>query len=100
MRLDYGQIGIALLVVGVLAILIETGLAAIWGFRVSRRARALSEKIAFEQGKLQADAERLRLALAETEALWQPYARLLRWLRHPLVVALINSYARRWAAAR
>jgi len=36
--------------------------------------------------------------MAETQALWQPYAGLLRWLRHPLTIALIQSYARRRAA--
>lgn len=100
MRLDYGTIGIALLVAGVVVIVIECGLAGFWSFRVSGRARALSERLASEQGKLQADVERLRQAMAETEALWQPYARLIRWLRHPLTIALIQSYARRRAAAR
>ena len=100
MRLDYQTIGIALLVAGVVAIVIELALAALWSFRVSRRAQALSDRLANEQGKLQADLERLRLAMAETEALWQPYARLIRWLRHPLTIALIQSYARRRAAAR
>jgi hypothetical protein len=47
---------------------------------------------------LQADVERLQLALEETRRLWQPYRRILRFLRHPLVAALIGSYRRRWAA--
>ena len=100
MRLDYNLIGIALLVVGIVAIVVEGALAAIWSLRVSRRARALSLRLTNEQGRLQDDVERLRFALAETEALWQPYATLLRWLRHPLTIALIQSYVRRRAAAR
>ena len=100
MNVDYGLIGIALLVIGVVAIAIEGALAAFWSFRISRKARALSERLATEQGKLQGDVERLRLAIAETEALWQPYARLLRWLSHPLTIALMQSFARRLAATR
>ncbi len=30
--------------------------------------------------------------------LWRPYRRALRWLRHPLVLALLGSYRRRMAA--
>ena len=100
MKVDYNMVGIALLLIGVAAIIVEGALAAFWSLRISRRARALSERLATEQGNLKADVERLRLALAETEALWQPYARLLRWLRHPLIIALFDSFARRWAAAR
>ena len=100
MELDYGLIGIALLVIGVVAIAVEGALAAVWTLRLSRRARALSERLADEQSRLQSDLSRLRLALAQTEALWQPYGRLLRWLRHPIAIALLQSYARRRAAAR
>ena len=100
MRLNYETIGIAMLIAGVVAIIIEGAVAALWSLRVSRRARVLSERLASEQGKLQADVERLRQAMAETEALWQPYARLIRWLRHPITIALIQSCARRRQAAR
>jgi hypothetical protein len=100
LRLDYGLIGIWLLVIGAGAIVAEGALAGIWTVRLARRAKALRERLLEEQGRLQADVERLRLAIAETETLWQPYARLLRWLRHPLVIALLESYARRGAAAR
>lgn len=100
MHPDYGLIGIWLLVIGVVAIVAEGTLAGIWSVRLARRAKALRERLLEEQERLQADVERLRLAIAETETLWQPYARLLRWLRHPLVIALLESYARRGAAAR
>jgi len=53
-----------------------------------------------EQTQLHSDVERLRAALAETEVLWRPYRRLLRWLRHPLAIALMQSYARRRASVR
>lgn len=98
--LDLGLVGIWLLVAGVLAIVVEGVVAAIWSIRISRKATAVSAKLAEERGRLQADVERLRLALAEMEALWQPYGRLLRWLRHPIAIALLQSYSRRRAAAR
>ena len=104
MNLDsyYGLIGVALLVVGLAAIAVEGALAAVWSLRIARLARTLNERIASEQSRLESDLERLRLALAETQTLWQPYARLLRWLRHPITIALLQSFARRSrrAAAR
>jgi hypothetical protein len=53
-----------------------------------------------EQAKLQAESARLQAALADMEVLWQPYGRLLGWLRHPIAIALLQSFARRRAAAR
>lgn len=100
MRLDYNLIGIVLLAIGGVAIVLEGAVMAAWSVRLSRRARALSERLADERGRLQGDVERLRLAMAEAEALWRPYGRLLRWLRHPLTIALTQSYLRRRAAAR
>jgi hypothetical protein len=97
---DLGWIGIWLLVVGVLAIVVEMALAGIWSVRIARQSRVLSERLAAEQARLRADVERLRAALAETAALWQPYTRLLRWLQHPLAIALVQSLIRRRAAAR
>jgi len=42
--------------------------------------------------------ERLKRAIEETKALWRPYRRYLRWVRHPLVIALLGSYRRRMVA--
>ena len=100
MQLDYGLIGAWLLVVGVLAIAFEGALAAVWSVRLSKRARLVQEELLEERGRIEADIERLRLALAETEVLWQPYGRLLRWLRHPIAIALLQSYARQRTSAR
>lgn len=100
MSMDFGWIGVWLLVVGVMAIVIEAVLAAVWGLRVGRRAQMLSIRLASEQRLLKSDVERLQRALEATRALWRPYQRWLRWLRHPLVIALLQSYARRRAAAR
>ena len=97
---DLGLVGIWLLVGSLVAIVIEGVLAAVWSTRLARKAKALSERLAEERARLQSDVERLRLAVAEMEVLWQPYGRLLRWLRHPITIALLQSFARRWAAAR
>ena len=97
---DPGLVGVWLLMASVVAIVVEGVLAAVWSIRVSRKAAALSVRLADERGRLQSDVQRLRLSLAEMEVLWQPYGRLLRWLRHPVTIALMQSYARRRAAAR
>jgi len=98
--IDPGRLGVWLLVVSLVAILVEGVLAGLWTVRLARRAKVLSERLAAERLLVQSDLLRLSAALAETTALWQPYERALRWFRHPLVVALMQSYARRRAAAR
>jgi len=92
-----GAIGIWLLVAGVLAIIIELVLMAVWGLAMGRRMQALSRQLSSGQAELQADVERLNRAIEETQALWRPYSRILRWLNHPLVLALLGSYRRRMA---
>jgi len=94
------SIGIWLLFVGVVAIVLEGTLAGLWSLRLAKRARALSAQLMSERSQLRSDVERLQAALSETQVLWQPYRRLLRWLRHPLTIALMQSFARRRAAAR
>ena len=96
---DLGWIGIWLLVIGSAAVLVELALMGIWTARLARRSRTLSERLMADQARLRADVERLQASIAETQALWQPYRRLLRWLRHPIAIALLQSYARRRAAA-
>jgi len=95
-----GWIGVWLLVAGVLAIVIEAVLAVVWGVGMVRRTRVLSERIETERGLIEADLERLRAAMEETRRLWKPYRRVLRLLQHPLMIALLESFARRRAAAR
>jgi hypothetical protein len=97
---DLGLIGVWLLIGSGIAIVVEGILAAIWGMRVGKSARRLAERLETERGLIEADVIRLGLAIEETRRLWQPYQRILRWLRHPLVVALLQSYARRRVAAR
>lgn len=95
---DLGWIGLWLLVAAGLVILVELAVMAVWGFAMGKRARTLTQMMETERGLLEADLERLRLAIDEMHRLWRPYEKALRWLRHPLVIALLQSYRRRGAA--
>lgn len=97
---DPQWIGIGLLIASVVLIIFEGVLAAIWSLRLSRRARAMSALLASQQAALNADLERLRANIAESRELWKPYRRLLRLLRHPLTIALMQSFTRRRTAIR
>ncbi len=90
-----GWLGVWLFVGSSVVILIELALAGLWSMRLARRGRALAAALEAERGLVQADVERLRATIEETKVLWRPYGRVLRWLRHPLVVALIGYYRRR-----
>jgi hypothetical protein len=90
-------IGVWLLTGGVVVIVFEMVIAGIWTARMARRSRQLNERLAKETGLIQADIERLKSALEETRRLWQPYRRVLHWVRHPLAAALMQSYVRRRA---
>ncbi len=95
-----GWIGVWLLVASVVAIVVEGVVAAFWAMSMVKRSRALSEGLLVERGLIEADLARLRAAIEETKQLWRPYRRVLRWVRHPLVIALLESYARRRVRAR
>lgn len=95
-----GWVGVWLLVGSAVVIVIEGAAAARWGLAMARRTRALSEQLEAERGLIEEDVKRLRLALEETGRLWKPYRRALRWLRHPIAIALLQSYARRRAVVR
>src|SRR2546428_688063 len=60
-----GWIGVWLLLLGVLAIVLQGVLAAIWTARIVKRSRALRGALASEQAKLQAESARLQAALVE-----------------------------------
>jgi hypothetical protein len=98
--LDLSLVGIWLLVLGAVAIAVEGALMAWWSLGLTRRARRVQDRLMEQRGRLEAEVESLRLALAEMQILWQPYGGLLRWLRHPIAIALLQSYVRRRAAAR
>jgi hypothetical protein len=90
-----GWVGVGLLVLASLAIVVEGVVAAAWGLTVAKRTLALTERLNTERGIWESDLEKLRLAMEETRRLWQPYRMILRWLGHPLTIALIGSYRRR-----
>lgn len=96
---DAGWIGIWLLVVSAVAVVVELVVMGLWGARVARKSRVVSEKLMAEQALLREDVERLQASVAEARALWRPYRRLLRFVRHPIAIALLQSYARRRAGA-
>jgi hypothetical protein len=93
-----GWFGVWLLVASVVVIVLEAVLLAVWGRAAANRSRALQERIETERGLIEADLKLLKDAMDETRRLWKPYRRVLRWLRHPLTIALIQSYAGRRAS--
>ena len=95
-----GWIGVWLLAVSAVAFVVEGLLAAVWGMAMARRSRALAELMQTERGLVEADIARVLAVLEDTKRLWRPYRRALRWLRHPLAIALLQSFARRRARAR
>ena len=97
---EMGWFGVWLFVGSVVVIAVEVAVMSVWTLRLARRGRALSEALQAQRDVLEQDVQRLRGAMEETRLLWRPYRRALRWLRHPLVIALLASYRRRWAAGR
>jgi hypothetical protein len=100
MDLQPGWLGVWLFVGSSAVIVIEVAIVAVWSMRLTRRTRALSVAVQEQRGMVEADLARLRAAVEETRRLWQPYRRVLRVVRHPLAIALLASYRRRWAAGR
>ena len=90
-----GWIGIGLVIAAGMAIIVEMVFAAVWGRAVAMRTLTLSERLTAERGMLDSEMETLRLAMEETQRLWKPYRTILRWLGHPLTIALWQSYRRR-----
>lgn len=95
--IELSWVGIGLLIASVVAIGIEAAFVAAWGVAMARRMRVLTKRIESERSELEADVQRLRATIEETKRLWRPYRRALRWLQHPLVIALLGSYRRRLA---
>lgn len=95
-----GWVGIGLLVVAGLAIVVEGVLMAVWATAVAKRTQAIVESLNTERGLLESDEEKLRLGMEEMQRLWRPYQTILRWLGHPLTIALWQSYRRRRGLVR
>jgi hypothetical protein len=90
-----GWVGVGLLVAAGLAIVVEAVVAAWWARAAAKHALTLSQRLETERRLVEADLEKLRHALEETKRLWRPYRMVLRWLQHPLFIALVGSYRRR-----
>jgi hypothetical protein len=84
-----------LFVFAVAVILVEGAVAAAWSVRLARQGQALAVMLQRERALVEGDVARLRETLEETRRLWEPWRRALRWLRHPLVAALLASFWRR-----
>ncbi len=91
-----GWAGVGILVAAGLAIVVESVVAAWWGRAVAKRALTLSKRLETERRMVESDLEKLWLAFEETRRLWRPYLMVLRWIQHPLFIALVGSYRRRW----
>jgi hypothetical protein len=88
-------IGQAMMVAGGVIIVVALGWLLPRVLRVRSRARALEATI--EAGQLDVESA-MRLLVSEraqSAALLEPWRRLLRWARHPLVVAGVEWYLRR-----
>jgi len=58
-----GTIGIWLVLAGVVAIIVEMVLVAVWGLAIGRRMRELTGRMEGERAQLKADVERLARAI-------------------------------------
>jgi hypothetical protein len=68
--------------------------------RVRRRALSLRARVEAARRDTLAAVALLEAQRAETDELLRPWRTLLRWARHPLVVATFAWYRRRSAARR
>ena len=89
-----GWIAVWVFVVSSGVIAVELAVGGLWGLRLARNGRAVAAALQSERALVEADMARLRAAMDETRELWRPYRRVLHWLRHPLIVALIGYYRR------
>jgi len=95
-----GLVGRVLLVAGA-AIVVVAALPVVPRIvRVRRRALALRAAVETMRADALAALALLSAQQAETRELLVPWRTLLRWARHPLVVATLEWYRRRRAAER
>lgn len=92
-----GRIGIAMAVIGLIAILIELALIVPRALRLNSRMGTLVDFIEETREAVEEAVAELRTAGRETHILWKPYRRVFRWLSHPLTIAFIESHRRRRA---
>ncbi len=91
-------VGPWLLVLGAAVIVVEGAVGVVWSVRLVRQGQALAGVLQTERALLQSDVARLQATLEETRRLWEPWRRALRWLRHPLIAAVLASFWKRATA--
>lgn len=64
--------------------------------RVRRRTRLLRVRMAETEARIDASVAELRGQRQEMERLLAPWRTAVKWTAHPLTVALVRSYWRRW----
>lgn len=92
-----GKIGIAMALLGLVAILIELALIVPRALRLNAQIAVFVAAIEETRMAIEANLSELHTAGQETHILWRPYRRVLRWLSNPLTIALFESYRRRRA---
>jgi hypothetical protein len=95
-----GEIGLGLLVVSALIVLIGAATVVPRILSVRRRARLLQVHAVQAHLDLDTALDELVSGRAEMDRLLRPWRTLLKWATHPLTMALIQSYRRRWRAWR
>jgi len=89
-----GLVGRAMLAAGAVLVLVSVLLVLPRAIRVRRRALALRAALLAARGDVLVALALLEVRSAERQALAEPWRRLLRWARHPLVVASVEWYSR------
>lgn len=82
-------------VIGLIAILVELALILPKALRLNRQLGTLVEALDRARVAIESDLAAVGVSHAEVQVLWKPYKRVMRWLSHPLTVALLASYRRR-----
>jgi hypothetical protein len=95
-----GLVGRVLLVAGPVLLVVVALTVVPPLVRVRRRALALRARVEAARQDTLAAVALLEAQRAETVELLRPWRTLLRWARHPLVVATFEWYRRRRSAAR
>jgi hypothetical protein len=95
-----GEIGRWMLVAS--AVIAALGVAAVVPRALSVRRRGRLLQVHAVQARLGATAalDELAARQATMERLLRPWRTLLKWATHPLTMALLQSYRRRWAMWR
>lgn len=88
-------IGQAMLAVAAVLLVVAVVAVVPRAVRVRRRARAVQAKVAIIEQEGRSTLALLEARAVEREALLEPYRRVLRWARHPLVAASLDWYVRR-----